>query len=503
MNAVVTPPDEGDPFKGLSEFDRKMIELAERYYFDPYGWALAVYPWGEKGTFLEHWPDGPDEWQARVLKDIGHHMQKVAAGLVDEPVTQVAVRSGHGIGKSALISMIIQWFASTRPRPAGVVTAGTLTQLTTKTWRELQKWHGILLNKDWFTWQATSFALKGSGVQWTVKAIPWSESNPDAFQGTHEDNVLMIMDEASSISDPIWEAQDGAFTTRGGLRIAFGNPTEPSGRFAECFSRFKHRWLTYTIDSRTAKAADKNKLKEWEEDYGVDSDFFRVRVRGLPPRQAANRLVSADLWEKATSRKDIEEDWVPSSIPLICGIDVGLGGLSKTAIVFRRGPLVRPEDIIRFSDSNVMTSAEKIATILSARRPDAVFIDANVVGKGVYDRLIQLGYSNVIPVYGGDRSVVYDKLVYYNPRAEWWGRMARWLPESKIPTDRDLRDELLAQPIEYATGNLLKLMPKFQMMELGLPSPDTADALSMTFAQTVAPAVTPGFSQQSFIPDYV
>lgn len=502
MNAVVveSPDEDGS---GISEFDRKLIDLAEKHYFDPYGWALTVYPWGEKGTFLADWPDGPDEWQTRVLKDIGHHMQKVAAGLVDENATFVAVRSGNGVGKSALIAIVIQWFMSTRPLTAGVVTAGTERQLSTKTWRELFKWHNLLLNKDWFEWNARSYRLKSKGTLWSCEAIPWSETSYTSFQGTHEGHVLEIMDEASGIADLIWEAVDGAFTTRGGLRIVFGNPNEPSGRFAECFARFKHRWLTYTVDARTAKAADKQNIKQWLEDYGEDSDFFRVRVRGLPPRQAANRLITADMWEKAVNRTDIEEEWVPSSLPLVCGIDVGMGGLSKTALVFRRGPLVRPQDIIKFSDANVMTSAERIATQLSARRPDAVFIDANVVGKGVYDRLIQLGYSNVIPVYGGDRSVVYDKLVYYNPRAEWWGRMARWLNESRIPADRDLRDELLAQPIDYATGNLLKLMAKFQMLELGLPSPDIADALSMTFAQTVAPAVAPGFTTQSYVPDYV
>ena len=46
------------------------------------------------------------------------------------------------------------------------------------------------------------------------------------------------------------------------------------------FRKFRHRWRTYQIDSRTAKKADRRKLDQWVKDYGEDSDFVRVRVRG-------------------------------------------------------------------------------------------------------------------------------------------------------------------------------------------------------------------------------
>lgn len=484
--------------------DEELAEFVSQFMYDPWGYALAMFPWGQPGTPYANWPDGPDVWQATVLRDIGAHMYAVDTGRTPAATTQIAVRSGHGVGKSWLIQLIIQWFLSTRANPAAVVTAGTKTQLETKLWRELNKNYTHALNAHWFDWQATSFSLKGEGKLWAANAIPWSRDNAAAFQGTHEQDVLGIFDEASAIDNAIWEAFEGAFTTRGGLWLAFGNPTLETGRFAECFGRFKHRWLTYTIDARTAKAADHAKLQEWVDDYGEDSDFVRVRVRGLPPKSSETGLISASLVAESVER-DILEEFVPPTVPRVCGIDVAYGGASRTAMVFRRGPIVREgKDILRFSEPNHMHLAEKIAAILSRERPDAAFIDAHGAGKGVYDRLIQLGYTFVIPCYAGDRSAVQEKLIYYNPRAEWWGRMARWLTESKIPPDGDLRDELVAQPVHYDTGRRLQLMSKEDMRELGLPSPDTADALALTFAQSVAPVRIPGFSgQQGGLPEVV
>jgi hypothetical protein len=391
---------------------------------------------------------------------------------------------------------------ATRTRPQIVVTAGTDTQLRTKLWRELNKTYQLALNKEWFDWRATSFGIKGEDVMWRANAIPWSRNNPSAFQGTHEADVLMVYDEGSAIEDAIWDASEGAFTTRGGLWLAFGNPTAEVGRFADCFGRFKHRWTTYTVDSRTAKAADHAKMKAWVEDYGEDSDFVRVRVRGLPPKSSATGLISASLVAEAVAR-DIDEHFIPQTIPRVCGIDIGGGGAGKTVLVFRRGPIIRPQDIYKFSESNHMVVAEKIAVILAKERPDAAFLDAHGIGKGVYDRLIQLGYHYIVPCYGGDRSMVQERLVYYNPRAEWWGRMARWLTESKIPPDPDLRDELVAQPIDYDMQNRIKLMAKQDMREIGLPSPDVADAAALSFSQTVAPVAVSGYSERNPLPDVV
>lgn len=463
--------------------DELLKELAAECYYDPLKWVLAIYPWGMPGTFLEEEP-GPDTWQIEVLQAIGEELLLADTGRGASNAAQIAIGSGHGTGKGALCAWIMQWWLSTRRNPAGNATAGTDTQLKTKTWRELNKWWRVSANKDWFSWTATKFELKEHPLS-AINAIPWSESNPQAFAGLHEGDPIAIFDEASTVADIIWTTQEGGFTTPGGLWLAVGNLTEGSGKLHDCFESNKKYWRRFNIDARNARKADKKRIAQWEEQYGVDSDFFRVRVMGLPPKGGGDsRIFTVDMIDAAV-RREIAEEWIHEETPIVMGIDPAGGGANLTALVIRRGPLIKPEWIVRYSEGDTMRNASLIATYLAKFKPDYAFIDAHGIGKGIYDRLRQLGYFQVIAVYGGDRSVVENKLNYYNPRAEWYGRLSDWLRFSKIPNDRDLRDQLLRQPMERRQGRL-QLMSKEDMRKIGLESPDTSDAASLTFAELVS-----------------
>ena len=89
----------------------------------------------------------------KILKDIGEQLKK---GKDLQTAIQEAVASGHGIGKSALISWLIHFAISTHENTRGVVTANTEGQLRTKTWPELSKWHNMFIAKDLFTYTATA-----------------------------------------------------------------------------------------------------------------------------------------------------------------------------------------------------------------------------------------------------------------------------------------------------------------------------------------------------------
>lgn len=468
----------------MSVLDDELSRIGQECLYDPLTWVLSVFPWGEPGSFLEDY-DGPDEWQTEFLIAAGEELRDAALQAGGKSTAQLAVGAGHGVGKSAAASWLILFFASTRPNPAGVVTAGTATQLSTKLWRELKKWLDISAVAHWFDWQAQSLKLKEERAKWAMNAIPWSDSNPHAFAGTHEENVFMLFDEGSTISDVIYETAEGAFTTPGGMWVVFGNRTASSGKFNGFFTKPSRYWRTMIVDARRSRMANRNKIQEWKEQYGEDSDFFRVRVMGQAPKGGDTRIITAEDIDAAVLR-EMHEEWLSSETPLIMGIDPAGGGTSRSAVVLRRGPLVKKEWIIRFSESNQMRVASIIASHLSRHKPDYAFIDAHGIGKPIYDRLVQLGYYQLIPVYGGDVSAVQERLRYYNPRAEMWGRMAEWLKVSNVPDDRDLRDELLAQPMDRDSRNRLVLMSKQEMREKGIASPDTADALGYTFAEIVS-----------------
>ena len=137
---------------------------------DPLAWALGAFPWGEKGTILEKFPEGPIDWQ----RDI---MEQVRTGLlnIDEAI-QLATATGHGVGKSALICMLILWGFTTFPDCRGVVTANTETQLKTKTWAELGRWFNLcFFARDHFTLNATSLVSKDPSRErtWRIDMIAW------------------------------------------------------------------------------------------------------------------------------------------------------------------------------------------------------------------------------------------------------------------------------------------------------------------------------------------
>ncbi|MBK6911401.1 MAG: hypothetical protein IPH10_10815 [bacterium] len=119
-----------------------IIEELAPFSSDPLGFVLFSFPWGEPGD-LEH-EDGPEQWQADLLADLGN-------GLVDfATAVHLATTSGHGVGKSALVSWLILWAMSTFEDTIGVVTANTETQLKTKTWAQLAKMVFRLFHQQMF-----------------------------------------------------------------------------------------------------------------------------------------------------------------------------------------------------------------------------------------------------------------------------------------------------------------------------------------------------------------
>lgn len=451
--------------------EKALVERIASFRADPLGFVYYCFPWG-KGALTKH--DGPDSWQRDVLVELGE--RTISA----DSATQIAVASGHGIGKTALIAWIILWFMSTRAHPQVVVTSNTGKQLSDKTWRELAKWHKASINSRWFEWTATRFYYKPHPETWFASAIPWSKERSEAFAGTHEENVLVLFDEASLIDDVIWEVTEGAMTQKGAFWVVFGNPTRNTGRFRECFKKFRHRWSYKQIDSRTAKMADNKKICHWIDDYGEDSDFVRVRVKGEFPRAASNQLISSDLVESAAGRTVSAGEY--GHAPRILGVDVARFGDDQSVIIRRQG--LAASGLKKFRELDTMKFAGLVAREIRDWDPDAVFIDGVGVGAGVVDRLRQLGYS-VVEVNVGTAAV--DDKQYSNLRAEIWCKMRDWLKAGAvIPDDSELKDDLIGPEYGYDSRDRIQLEKKDDMKERGLASPDSADALALTFTMPVA-----------------
>ena len=335
---------------------------------DPVKFVYAAFPWGEGDLTGKK----PQEWQLSVLALIRDGLADISTAI------RIAIASGHGIGKSACVSWLILWAISTHEDTRGVVTANTDTQLRAKTWAELAKWYRLFIAKDLFKLTATSiFSIEeGHEKTWRIDAIPWSKDNPEAFAGLHNQGkrILILFDEASAIIDEIWTVAEGA-TTDSDTEVvfaAFGNPTRSQGRFFECFNSQAKYWKHKQIDSRNVAISNKQQLNEWVEMYGEDSDFVKIRVRGVFPSQSDNQLISRDLAEMARRRELVPKQY--EFAPVVIGVDPAWSGDDTLEIVMRQGLYSRCLETVPRNDNDMMI-ARKVARWQDEYTASAVFRD--------------------------------------------------------------------------------------------------------------------------------
>lgn len=473
--------------------DDETIEHVASFANDPLGFVLYAFPWGQPGTSLAR-EEGPDIWQVLVLNKIAKQLEAGNKAGAQETI-RIAIASGNGIGKSALISFLILWMMATRFEPHIVVTANTKAQLTNKTWRQLSLWHRRCIVGSWFRWTATKFYLIGRDEHWFAEATPWSENKAQSMAGTHGENVMILFDEASQIPASVFDAIEGALTQHGAIWCCFGNPTEVTGPFFDCFHRFRHRWTRAHIDSRTAKmATNKAQLAAWVKDYGEDSDFVRIHVKGQFPRAGTQQLITFEDVEVALSRADVLMGNMPAwkLFPVVLSVDVAWMGTDQSVILCRQGPKIHKIWRYRGVDPTQLgfKAMEKVAWCRDEldEDPQAIFVDAVGLGSGVYTNLTTAGYDKAIPVIAGNKADDPDR--FFNKRMENWQRMKEWLLHdgvlpSGVDYDQELVDDLTGPQYRYARESVMQLERKEDMKDRGLPSPDAGDALANSFSTFV------------------
>ncbi|WP_249115795.1 terminase [Azoarcus sp. L1K30] len=416
-----------------------------------------------------------------MLAEIRDHLQNPETR--HQPL-MIARASGHGIGKSAGIGMVVNWALSTCEDTKVVITANTDTQLRTKTAPEVGKWQRLSITSHWFDVQSTSISSrdKAHTKTWRADLVPWSEHNTEAFAGLHNEGkrIVLIFDEASSISDKVWEVAEGALTDEGTeiIWIAFGNPTRNTGRFRECFRRFKHRWIARQIDSRTVEGTNKEQIAKWAADYGEESDFFKVRVRGMFPSMSARQYIGeADV--TAAYGKHLRPEQY-NFAPKILTCDPAWEGNDELVIGLRQGLSFRILHTMPKNDNDLIV-AQKLAQFEDEEQADAVFVDAGF-GTGIVSAGQGLGRDWVLVWF----SSASGDIGCLNKRAEMWKAARDWLKAGgAIPEDPQLRDELQAPELVPRIDGAIQIESKKDMKARGLPSPNRADALVLSFAYPV------------------
>ena len=492
-----------------ADIEAELRQDIASFQHDPEGFVLYAFPWGQPGPLQNK---KPRAWFRALCRRIGEKLRRNAERDVWE-VVQEAIASGHGIGKSAGMAQLVWWAMSTHEKTKGVITANTFTQLTTKTWPELIKWHGLLINRHWFTCTATSAYHVSDEKGWRVDAIPWSAHNTEAFAGLHNEGrrIFIGMDEASGIADPVWETTEGALTDDKTeiLWIACGNPTRARGRFRECFTKQRHLWGTVNVDSRTVEGVNLDRIEKWRRLYGEDSQFFNVRVRGQFVEADANQLIAME-WVAEARARGVMGTPTTGDLPVLrVSVDVADGGEDDTVITVARhyGQIKHVLKMQKFSfNSSVapIESADAAERMFKAWGGDAangddIVVDSLGVGAGTAGTLMKRGLP-VIAYKGGESA---SSPNFRNRRVQSYIALRNDFRDGNIVLDPGLFDDeeqweefeaqLCSVRSKPGIEKLEDLMTKEEMRRAGIKSPDHADSLAMQEA-TALPSVGFGMS---------
>lgn len=456
-------------------------------YADPLKYVMGMWSWGEGSLAAS---DGPKPWQRQFLLDLGAHITAHPFNGKDPVETvKMAISSGVGPGKTALLAWILHFLMDTRPECKCRVTANTVTQLETVTWAEIRKWGASKLTAPrWTTTSETMYAT-GDRSQWFAVRTTCAPENAQAFAGWHNttSTTANFYDEGGTIPEEIFEKGRGIEVDGESFQFIFGQCSRRSGQLHRAvFGSEREVWDGRIINGYDVVTSDVvlAKYKEWADTYGgEDSDYCRVHIKGLPPNADELQYIDHARVEQAKGN----QIQTLAGEPLICGVDVSGGGRAWTVARFRKGNDARSIPPIRLTGEQTVANdrqmvISRLSEALTTLPIDAMFVDS-AFGAVIVSRLRQMGFTQVHEVnFGGDSPDIHDE----NMRAYMWHRCKDWLPSGCIDQkDRRLADDLEGPGYHINRRNRLVLESKADMQDRGVASPDDGDGLVLTFAMPV------------------
>ena len=413
-----------------------------------------------------------DIWQEEFLSHIASRKKKIA------------VASGNNAGKTYVVSMLSLWFLVTRPQAIVFVTANTAAQLYDATMNTMRIIAQNSLIANWFTYSQGKIGLVGSDTQF-ISAKPNNEQKPESIQGRHSEHFLQIVDEASAISQPIWDALNGNVTTDNSVWVVIGNPTRTKTPFHKIWEKELPSWTRMNIDTRECMYASKIWIDELIYEYGEDSDIVKVRVKGQFPDKGADSFIGMDAINKCYYTK--YDHLVYRAEPIVLGVDVGRQG-DYSGVVVRQGRHIHKILKYHFVD-DLMALAEKVRDVYNEYEASKIIIDVGGMGYGVHDRLKQLiSPFNIIGMDNASKSS--DKIQWHNKRQENYS-IAKNLIVEGISLPDDYKDEVKEELscIETYLDNRSRICveSKQEIKKKIGRSPDLTDALvlSLSFKSTL------------------
>ena len=415
----------------------------------------------------------PDEQEKEILEAISKY-------------DRVAVKSGHGTGKTSTSSIILLWFLFTHPNSKVVTTAPTWRQVKEVLWHEVHKWY---YRSPLKTTGAEMLETKLSLGQ-EIFAIGVSSNKPDNLQGFHAENILYIIDEANGVNDNIFGAIEGALTTNAKI-LMISNPVNPVGYFYDAFSKHKEFWHTITLRCSDSKFVAPSWIKDRKKEWGEDSPIYQARVLGEFPEEGTDVLIPLRFVERAIG-VNVEDFKIPShsneSVMQI-GADIARFGTNYSVIVtieYQKGSdIVVIRDVKSHTKKDEFFTSGRIIEVDNKWRVKNILIDDAGLGGGVTTSLKHSHLSNkVIPINFGSAST---DAKFLNLKAQMFWYMRTLFEQNRVLFDSNTSrldlDRFLSQlpqiRYEFTQNQKIKIVDKSDLTDDVTDSPDWADALAI------------------------
>ena len=448
---------------------------------------------------------------------------------------KIAIRSGHGVGKTRLCAWIFWWMMVTQKRADHLkvpCTGPSGANLSDVLWSEvsLVRRHLHPFFADRFQVMSDSAVCVERPKEWFASLRTARKENPDALQGFHGDPMLFIIDEGSGVPDEVFEVARGAMSGPNTYAIMFGNPVRLSGYFYRAFHARKSPWATLQVSCLDNLAEDTQRwhyldafggqhcvevpgrvsrqyCEGMEEEFGKYSPTYKARVLGDFPVSETDQVIPARLVKAAAGRPLPEEE--DKSRRRIVGVDVAYQGTDSSAYVVRRGGAV--EEVARWHGNDPTETAERVRArcveLGKMGKPvDYICVDATGIGMGVYSNLKHAGMpavpvlvSESCPEDGGTKCRRLRDWLWWKARLYFLegspvlpGASLDSIDTAEVDSDMSLLAQQLTVPqYRYGISGRVEIETKGELRKRKSMSPDLADAFCLTFYVDSPQAVVP------------
>ncbi len=434
------------------------------------------------------------EWKASALQFVVECIgakpsnQQVEALKALPHKNRISIRSGHGTGKDALASWATLWFLTTRPYSKIVATAPTARQLGDVLWSEIHKWLRQSLVKDEFIWQKDKIYHRDGKQEWWARAVSPNvraskEEQAETLAGFHADHIMVIVDEASGVTDPVFIPLEGILTGDDNKVLLISNPTRTEGYFYDTHEhkRIAKAWHKLHWRSNESSIVKGDFVQYFEDKYGLDSNIYSIRVLGDFASEDDNVLIPL-AWSEACIGNDVGEPL--ESDPLFLGVDVARYGEDASVILPRHTNTIFPWRL--YKGMNVIEFGGNIIHNYHELEAEGIAVDAIGLGGTLVDWLWKTP--------GIARTRVHDVQVHMKSgdpnkwdsiRSELWLRVRDKVERAAYcfpmgDAGHDLASELASPNYSFNNKGAYVIESKRSMKKRGRVSPNIADALCLT-----------------------